>query len=118
MAKNRGRPYTFSGFLGGGPRFWGPGAFFPTYHTAQHLAPERLFNCLYNNLLGSFVCGSVLSIQGLSRVARGLDTLILPDRRSQGCLAVLPGLLVMGSELFGGPSGVFLGGPPLLVKPD
>ena len=26
---------------------------------------------------------------GLSRVARGVDTLILPDRRSQGCLALL-----------------------------
>ena len=25
---------------------------------------------------------------GLSRVARGVDTLILPDRRSQGCLAL------------------------------
>ena len=28
-------------------------------------------------------------IIGLSRVARGVDTLILPDRRSQGCLALL-----------------------------
>ncbi len=27
-------------------------------------------------------------IIGLSRVARGVDTLILPDRRSQGCLAL------------------------------
>ena len=32
--------------------------------------------------------GSVMLI-GLSRVARGVDTLILPDRRSQGCLALL-----------------------------
>ena len=34
----------------------------------------------------SLICSMLI---GLSRVARGVDTLILPDRRSQGCLALL-----------------------------
>ena len=32
--------------------------------------------------------GGSCNVIGLSRVARGVDTLILPDRRSQGCLAL------------------------------
>src|SRR5574337_12054 len=35
----------------------------------------------------TIVCFCLVLI-GLSRVARGVDTLILPDRRSQGCLAL------------------------------
>ena len=42
-------------------------------------------NLQYFDLFSVFYDFEVI---GLSRVARGVDTLILPDRRSQGCLAL------------------------------
>ncbi len=40
---------------------------------------------MFFSMYALFVLWSVIC---LSRVARGVDTLILPDRRSQGCLAL------------------------------
>ena len=39
------------------------------------------------NLFVLFLFCLFFVVMGLSRVASGVDTLILPDRRSQGCLA-------------------------------
>ena len=90
----------------------GSGGIFPTYHTAQHLAPERLFNCLYNNLEEFSMDGVSVLCTRLEPSSQGTGHPDLAGSAKPGLSSRPAWFTRNGVWTFSGdPRGCFWGGP-------